>query len=91
MIKSRASIEEDILNRFMQALDLLVQSGRIASRNAFCMECGLAKSFLSMLSSNQRRKVPMYAIYHIVSRYKISANWLIAGHGEMFCAQNLSQ
>jgi len=83
----------EIQTRFFQALDLLIESGKIASLQAFCIEHELHRpkySNLRTFSKDQNKPGTGYkfididALAYLVSDFKVSADWLLTGRGGMF-------
>lgn len=82
----------EIQTRFFQALDMLIESGKIRGLQTFCNEYGLhrpkysnVKNHLSDPSEGTGYKfIDMDALSYIVSDFGISANWLLTGKGGMF-------
>lgn len=81
-----------IQDRFFQALNILIESGKIKGLQPFCREYGLHKPKYSRLRTQMQTpaKVSRYkfidlqALYFLVKDYKISADWLLTGRGGMF-------
>jgi hypothetical protein len=81
--------------RFFQALQVLMDDGKIKSLEAFCKENGLSRPKYSEFrreysagSSDapvSRYKVLDFeAVYSLVAGYGVSAEWIITGSGNMF-------
>ena len=83
----------EIQNRFFQALDLLIESGRIDSLQSFCNEYKLHRpkySNLRTFSKDQTKPGTGYkfididSLYYLVADFGISSDWLITGKGGMY-------
>jgi hypothetical protein len=82
-----------IQGRFFQAIDLLIQSGKIAGLQTFCNKYGLHRPKYSNLRSaetNRDVNAPGYkfididALAYLAADYGISSDWLLLGKGSMF-------
>lgn len=82
-----------IQNRFFQAIDILIESGKIKSLQSFCTEYGLHRPKYSNLRTKAKdstkigtgyKFIDIDALTYLVSDFKISANWLLTGNGGMF-------
>jgi hypothetical protein len=94
--KSVTPIMEGINRRFFMAIYTLVTTKRIKSLEALCKEFDLhAPRYREMrltygVTPNPNSKpsryvnIEMDAIYYICSKYSVSAEWLMLGHGKMF-------
>lgn len=82
----------EIQKRFFQALDLLIESGKIKGLLPFCNEYGLHRPKYSnirkLMQQNEHgtgyKLIDIDALYYLVDDYNISADWLLTGRGGMF-------
>lgn len=93
--KVLSEISVGINTRFFLALQSLMDSSKIASLEAFCKENGLSrpkysefrKEYISSsadITPQSRYKIlDNEAVFALVTKYGISANWLITGEGSM--------
>jgi hypothetical protein len=84
---------KDVQERFFQAVDMLIGSGKVKSLNAFCNEYGLHRPKYSNLRTatyNSEKPGTGYkfidvdALSYLVTDFKVSADWLLSGRGGMF-------
>jgi hypothetical protein len=84
--------------RFFQALQKLMDRGEITSLEAFCRENGLSrpkysefrKEYLYNDSKDYASRYKMLdyeAIYALVTKHRVSCEWLIVGSGKMLKEQ----
>lgn len=82
-----------IQDRFFQAIDILIESDKIKSLQAFCTEYGLHRPKYSNLRtySNDKTKagtgykfIDIDALSYLVKDFGVSSEWLLAGKGGMF-------
>ena len=81
-----------IQTRFFEALDMLIQSGKIRGLGTFCTEYGLHRPKYSNIKNHITapeegtgyKFIDVDAIAYLVDDYGISADWLITGRGGMF-------
>ncbi|KAA6303187.1 MAG: hypothetical protein EZS26_000790 [Candidatus Ordinivivax streblomastigis] len=96
MEKRITSITDGINRRFFSAVDALVTMGRAHSLEALCKEFALhPPRYREMrltygVTPNPNSKpsryvnIEMDAIYHLCSKYSVSAEWLMLGRGKIF-------
>ena len=93
-IKVLSEITRSINSRFFQALQHLMDEGKIASLESFCKENGLSRPKYSEFRKNyipgqdepsqsRYKLLDFEAVHSLVTRHKISAEWLITGFGPM--------
>ena len=82
-----------IQERFFQAIDLLIESGKIKSLQAFCTDYSLHRPKYSNLRTNSKDKrkegtgykfIDIDALAYVVADFGISSEWLLLGRGGMF-------
>jgi hypothetical protein len=98
-VKTVTLISDGVNRRFFLALETLVQTGRIASLNAFCLEYGLsAPRYREMrltygvtprpaLKASRYKAVETEALYYLCDAFSVSAEWLLLGRGKMLRRQ----
>lgn len=83
----------EIQVRFFQAVDMLIESGKVKSLQSFCADHGLHRPKYSNLRTNSRDEskigtgykfIDIDALGYLVTDHKISADWLLTGRGGMF-------
>lgn len=72
----------DVTQRFMLAFGFLQESGKISSAYEFAKLIGISTSMMTEISKG-RSNVGITAIQNAVRVFRISAEWLLAGEGEM--------
>lgn len=76
---------EDIVARFFMALDALYSCGKIRTMRSFERDLGVNHgSFYTQKKRPDYYILKPYWLAHLVSRYDISAEWLLTGRGTMF-------
>lgn len=82
-----------IQDRFFQAIDILIESDKIKSLQAFCAEYGLHRPKYSNLRTRSKdsskpgtgyKFIDVDALSYLVKDFRISADWLLLGKGGMF-------
>jgi hypothetical protein len=98
-VKTVTPISDGINRRFFLALEVLVQTGRIASLNAFCLKFNLsAPRYREMRltygvtprpesKTSRYKAVEMEALYYLCDAFSVSAEWLLLGRGKMLREQ----
>lgn len=82
----------EIQKRFFEALDLLIESGRIKGLLTFCTEYNLHRPKYSNIRTSLNEGKPgtgykfidIDALAYLVEDFGISADWLLMGTGGMF-------
>lgn len=76
---------EDIVARFIKAIDTLYINGDISTIRSFERECKMAHNALFRLRKDNSRHLMRPAwLAHLVEHYEVSADWLLLGRGRMF-------
>lgn len=82
-----------IQSRFFKAIELLIESGKLAGLQTFCNDHGLHRPKYSNLRSseiNSELNAPGYkfididALAYLASDFGVSSDWLLLGKGSMF-------
>ena len=82
-----------IQERFFQAIDMLIESGKIKSLSSFCTDHGLHRpkySNIRTFSKNQNmigtgyKFIDIDALSYLVADFGVSSDWLLLGKGGMF-------
>jgi hypothetical protein len=87
---------QEIQERFFQALNLLIESGKIKGMQSFCTEYDLHRPTYSNIRTmvtdgkpgTGYKFIDIDALSYLVDDYGISADWLLSGRGGMFRAIN---
>lgn len=79
---------KEIQGRFFEAIELLIESGRIErGLKGFCEDNGLNRTKYSHLANSNcagYKLIDIDALYHLSANYNVSTDWLILGKGGMF-------
>lgn len=84
---------EEIQNRFFEALDLLIESGKIKGLQTFCNDYGLHRPKYSNLRTFSRDQsklgtgykfIDLDSLSYLVEDFGVSSDWLLLGKGGMF-------
>ena len=84
---------KEIQARFFQAVDMLIESGKIKSLQAFCDQYGLHRPKYSNIRSYSKDQtklgtgykfIDIDALAYLVGDYGVSSDWLLLGKGGMF-------
>lgn len=82
-----------IQKRFFDALDLLIESGKVKSLQNFCNEFGLHRPKYSNIRTSIRdpknpgtgyKLIDIDALHYLVDNFNVSADWLLSGRGGVF-------
>lgn len=84
-----------IQSRFFEAIEMLIQSGKIKGLQTFCTEYGLHRPKYSNLRNHPEEPKPntgykfidLDALHYLVADFGVSADWLLTGKGGMFRAK----
>ena len=88
---------KEIQHRFFEALGILISTKKIDSLQSFCESYDLHRPKYSRLRKQDKENIKIESGYkfididalsYLVSDYKVSANWLLTGIGEMFTNQS---
>jgi hypothetical protein len=82
----------EIQNRFFEALNTLIEGGKIKGLQTFCRDYDLHKPKYSRLRTATQdpskesayKFIDIDALGYLVKDYNISADWLLVGSGGMF-------
>lgn len=69
--------------RFFEALDMLIGTREIHSFHDFCLRNSVDRRNLLRLRDQPTREFPMFLLGVVVLQYRISADWLLTGRGQM--------
>lgn len=84
---------KEIQERFFQAIDMLIESGKIKSLNSFCAHYGLHRPKYSNIRTFSKdhnklgtgyKFIDIDALAYLVADFGISSDWLLIGKGGMF-------
>lgn len=78
-------VGQEITRRFFEAVVALKAIKAVRGQKTISTEMGVENSSMYKIKNHPETYTlkPEY-IYHLVSKYKISADWLITGRGRMF-------
>lgn len=87
-----SKVQIDVLKRFLYCVQELRALNLISSLRDFVSEIGLTYSrytemdrgFRQGRGESRYKTVEIEAIYSLVTKYNVSADWLITGRGSMF-------
>lgn len=84
-------VQEAVNRRFFTAVERLAAAGVLHSLSGFAQECGLhASRYREMRlvygsaptgKPSRYMAVETEALYHLITHYHVSANWLFTGNG----------
>lgn len=75
---------QQIVERFFKALQYCIDIGRIKSRNWYCTEYGFIQTHMWRQEKDPGRKIfEISWMTPLITKYDISAYWLMTGEGEM--------
>lgn len=84
---------KEIQSRFFQAIDMLIESGKIKSLQSFCTYYGLHRPKYSNLRTHSKDEsklgtgykfIDIDALAYLVADFGVSSDWLLVGRGGMF-------
>jgi hypothetical protein len=84
---------KEIQARFFQAIDMLIESGKIKSLQSFCTDYGLHRPKYSNIRSYSKDEsklgtgykfIDIDALAYLVGDFGVSSDWLLTGKGGMF-------
>lgn len=75
---------QQIVGRFFEALDMLIESKKIRGKQTFTKKYGINRWNLITLEKDNSRDIFQVAwLSHMVKDFNISAEWLLTGRGGM--------
>lgn len=77
-------INIDINRRFYEAFDKLASAGIFGSKNSFFTEFNIDKRNFNAIRTSDSRRVDARLLSILVSKFNVSAHWLLTGEGRMF-------
>ncbi len=80
-IDDRKSIE--VVERFFEAFDILLEMGKIKTEHAFCIENNINRRNFKRLRDQPHRKFNLW-MFALVIEHGISGDWILTGKGKMF-------
>ncbi len=72
----------DVTVRFMQAVDYLIDNNQEKTRKSLAIAIDMSVSMMTEYTKG-RSNVGVVPLQNIVSKYNISAHWLLTGEGNM--------
>lgn len=72
----------DVTVRFMQAVDYLIDNNQEKTRKSLAIAIDMSVSMMTEYTKG-RSNVGVVPLQNIVSKYNISAHWLLTGEGDM--------
>lgn len=72
----------DVTVRFMQAVDYLIENNQEKTRKSLAIAIDMSVSMMTECAKG-RSNVGVVPLQNIVSKYNISAHWLLTGEGDM--------
>lgn len=72
-------INEEIAARVFEAVDKLLEKGKIKEKQEFFDQAGVFRSSFLRIQRRPDLRMPLTVIHALVDRYKVSAKWLITG------------
>lgn len=77
-------INLEINRRFYEVFDKLAEAEVLGSRNSFFAEYSIDKRNFNAIRTSDSRRVDARLLSILVSKYNVSAHWLLTGEGKMF-------
>lgn len=74
--------KNDVSARFIEAYEALLYKKKVSDKRDFATQLGISPSLVTEITKG-RSSVGTSAIQNIVSKFNISADWLLTGRGEM--------
>jgi len=81
----------DINRRFFEAIDFLVQQGRLQGRKTFATIYDLNWGNFYRLRKEPQREFQLWYLARLVSDFDINATWLLTGAGSMLGSTSQNQ
>ncbi len=83
--RSYTEISLKVIERFYEAIDLLIINKKIRGKNTYCKLAGIdSRNFYNQKNDMQRGWFQISWIVPLVSDFGVSAEWLLTGNGEVF-------
>jgi hypothetical protein len=77
-----------IINRFYEAIDMLIASKVIRGKQSFTTEYNINRwNFNTVMKNPQSDMFQLVWISHLVNDFGISAEWIMTGKGGMFAKE----
>lgn len=80
-LTEKKSIE--VTNRFFEALDTLIEMGKINSEHGFCVDYNVNRRNFKRLREEPHRKFFLWVFAPVVE-LGVSGDWILTGKGKMF-------
>ena len=76
---------QKIVGRFFQSIETLKTTGQLRGKKTFCDEMNINRRNLYQLEKNHSRDIFQVSwLTHLITKYGVSADWLLTGRGDMF-------
>jgi len=77
-----------IINRFYEAIDMLIASRVIRGKQSFTSQYGINRwNFNTVRQKPESDMFQLIWISHLISDFGVSAEWIMTGKGGMFAAE----
>lgn len=73
----------DVVSRFFEALDALIEMKKINSEHSFCVDNNINRRNFKRLREEPHRKFNLW-MFALVVEHGISGDWMLTGKGKMF-------
>lgn len=73
----------DVVGRFFEALDALIEMKKINSEHSFCVDNDINRRNFKRLREEPHRKFNLW-MFALVIEYGVSGDWMLTGKGKMF-------
>lgn len=81
-------MRNEVTDRFVNAVENLIKSNIVASAKAVAENIGISSSMMTEICK-ERSNIGTIPLQNFVTKYNISANWLLTGEGSMISEEEI--